>query len=389
MFSAVLFFKDEGVSAAVENLAIESKQVSFRKTLNRYPQTFELAKIMNTYVPDLVFLDMSAWESALAAASDIHGLAPRCAIIGFGAGWASDKEAQCEAAGVTELLISPVTLKNFEAGVERAIQKVRGADQENLIAFLPAKAGSGASTVALNVAGYLSAAPLSKKTLLIDGDLHSGLISVALGIKPVFSVMDALENSSHLDYSFWLKCVGSGGKLDALVSDRTKRETLPSWTNYHHLLDFAISRYDQVLVDLPEVVNDATVEIVRRAKHVFVVCTPEQASLTLAPQRCGELERRGISPNKIGLLINRWHRGDPSTKEVENELKRHVSGVFGNDYPTVRNAAIGHTFVNPDSKLGMSFAAFARALSGAKDEPGPKLGFLRSLGPKPIPQPSI
>ncbi len=389
MFSAILFFKDEGVSAAMENLAIESKQVSFQKTLNHYPQSFELVKILNAYIPDLIFLDMSNWESALATAKDIRAQAPHVALIGFGAGWSSGKEEECESVGVTELLISPVTLKKFEAGVERAVQKVRGADQENLLAFLPAKAGSGASTVALNVAGYLSAAPLSKKTLLIDGDLHSGLISVALGIRHPYSVLDALEKSSQLDYSCWMKYVVSGGKLDALVSDRTKRETLPSWTSYHHLLDFAASRYDQILVDLPEVVNDATVEIVRRAKRVFVVCTPEQASLTLAPQRCSELERRGISPDKICLLINRWHRGEPSAKEVESQLKRHVSGVFGNDYPAVRKAAGGFTFVSQDSKLGQSFVAFARALTGAPDDAGSKLGFLRSLGSRPVPQPSI
>jgi Flp pilus assembly CpaE family ATPase len=390
MFSAVLFFKDEGMSAAVENLAIESKQVSFQKTLHRYPQTFELVRILNTHVPDLIFLDMSDWENARATAEDIRAQDPRTAIIGFGAGWGSSKEKQCEAAGVTELLVSPVTLKTFEDGVERAIQKVRGCVQENLVAFLPAKAGSGASTVALNVAGYLSAAPLSKKTLLIDGDLHSGLISVALGINHHYSILDALENSSQLDYSYWMKCVaGAGGKLDVLVSDRTKRETLPSWTDYHHLLDFAASRYDQILVDLPEVVNDATVEIVRRAKRVFVVCTPEPASLTLAPQRCRELERRGISPEKIGLLLNRWHKGDPGAKEVESHLKRHVSGVFGNDYPAVRKAASGDTFVNPDGTLGKSFATFARALAGAPEASGAKLGFLRGFGARPIPQPSI
>jgi Flp pilus assembly CpaE family ATPase len=383
MLSAVLFFKDAGVSASVENLAIESKQVSFQKTFERYPKAFELAKIMNTYVPDLIFLDMSDWESALAAATDIHTFAPQCAIVGFGAGWASSQEAQSTAAGVTELLISPVTLKTFEAGVERAMEKVRGADQENLVAFLPAKAGSGASTVAVNVAGYLSAAPLSKKTLLIDGDLNSGLISVALGINHPYSVLDALENSSQLD-SYWTKCVAGGGKLDVLVSDRTKRQTLPSWANYHDLLDFVTSRYDQILVDLPEVVNDATVEIVRRARRVFVVCTPERASLTLALQRCSEIERRRISPDKIGLLINRWHRGDPSAKEVESELKRHVSGVFGNDHTTVRDAATGHTFVNPESKLGRSFATFANALAGAPDAGGAKEAFLRALGAGPM-----
>jgi Flp pilus assembly CpaE family ATPase len=388
MFSAVLFFRDEGSCAAVENLAIESKQVSFQKSLNRYPQAFELNKILNTYIPDLVFLDLSDWESALAAAADIRAAAPRAAIVGFGGGWGAGKEAQCEAAGITELLVSPVTVKTFEQGVERAIHKMRGAVQENLFVFLPAKAGSGSSTVALNVAGSLAAAPLGKKTLILDGDLHSGLISAALGIRHQYSVLDALENSASLDYSYWTKCVASRGALDLLLSDRSKRETLPSWTNYHHLLDFAASRYDQILADLPEVVNDATVEIVRRAKKVFVVCTPEPASLTLVPQRCRELERRGIEPGKIALLINRWHKGEPGAKEVESRLNRHVSWVFGNDFRTVSLAARENTLVDPESKLGKSFADFARALTGAP-ETSSKHSFLRVLGSKLAPQPVI
>jgi Flp pilus assembly CpaE family ATPase len=389
MFSALLFFKDQGVSAALENLAFESKQVAFQRTLGHYPETFELTKILNTYVPDLIFLDLSHWETALAVAASIRVQAPHAAIVGFGAGWETGRGEEAEAAGVTELLISPVTVKKFDDGVERAIHKMRSAVQDNLFAFLPAKAGNGASTVALNVAGYLAAPPLSKKTLLIDGDLHSGLISIALGMKHQWSILDALENSAHLDYSYWMKCVASAGNLDTLVSDRSKPNKLPSWTNYHHLLDFAASRYDQILVDLPEVVNDATVEIVRRAERVFVVCTPERASLALAPQRCGELERRGISPAKIRLLINRWHRADPGAKEVEAQLNHHVSGVFGNDYATVRNAANDHTFVNPESKLGKSFATFARALACAPEAGVPKLAFFRALGAKPMPQPSI
>jgi MinD-like ATPase involved in chromosome partitioning or flagellar assembly len=103
--------------------------------------------------------------------------------------------------------------------------------------------------------------------------------------KHTWSVLDALENAGELDYSLWTKYVTKVHNVDFLLADPKKR-VLPSWTNYHHLLDFAASRYDHILVDLPEMVNDATVETVRRAKSVFVVCTPELPSLALAPQRC-------------------------------------------------------------------------------------------------------
>src|SRR6476646_5857044 len=131
MFSAILFANDRGNAAVVEQLAVESNQVSFQKVLYRFPQAFELAQTLNTHVPDLVFLDLTDWNSALAAANDIRMHSQHTAIIGFGGGWQAGKDAECDAAGFTELLAPPASLKKFEDSVERAIQKMRGAVLEN------------------------------------------------------------------------------------------------------------------------------------------------------------------------------------------------------------------------------------------------------------------
>ena len=383
MFGAVLFAKKEGDAAPIEYLAVESNQVSFQKTLYRFPEAFELAQILNTNGPDLVFLDLTEWSSALVAAGDIRTLAPRAAIIGFGPAYLLGNEAQCGAAGVTELLVSPFTLKSFEDCVERAIQKKRGAVQENLLAFLPAKAGSGCTTIALNTAGYLAGAlgkdMPGRKVLLIEGDLHSGVVSVLMDANHHWSVIDALENAGQLDYSLWMKYVTTIHGVDFLLADPAKKR-FSSWTNYHHLLDFAASRYNHILVDLPEVVNDATVEIVRRAKSVFVVCTPQLPSLSLAPQRCQELQDRGIPPEKITIVLNRWHKGDITASQLEEVVKHPISAVFLNDYPTVTLAAKTYDFVKPGTKLGQSFAEFARMLDGKPaSQPAPASGPLAFL----------
>src|SRR5579872_2872668 len=178
MLKAVLFAGEKTSCVALETLAIESKQVCFLKTLRRFPQAYEMTKILNSIVPDLIFVDLEEWDNALAAAEDIHVIAPTAAIVGFGSNWVLRKEEQCRTAGIAELLISPVTLKSFEVCVERAILKARDTSQDNLFAFLPAKAGCGCSTIALNAAGYLAGAAgkdlVGKKVLLIESDLHSG-----------------------------------------------------------------------------------------------------------------------------------------------------------------------------------------------------------------------
>jgi len=120
MFNALLFVRDDGACATMETLALESNQVSFQKTLERYPQASELGRLLNAAAPDLVFLDLSDWGSALAAAADIRAQSPRTPVIGFGAGWDPGKEEQCMAAVVTALLVSPVNLKYFTYSVDRA-----------------------------------------------------------------------------------------------------------------------------------------------------------------------------------------------------------------------------------------------------------------------------
>jgi pilus assembly protein CpaE len=388
MFSAIVLANNDASSATIESLAIESRQVSIAKSLDRYPQAFELTKVLNTYNPELVFVDLSGWDHALAAVEDIHSIAPKAAIIGFGGGWQPGQEARCRQAGVTELMVAPVTVKRFQSSVEKAILKTAGSTvQQNLVAFLPAKAGSGATTVALNTSGYL-ADPLGKKVLFIDGDLNSSIVSVLFDLKQRRSLRDALDSSSQLDKSEWSRFVARAHGFDLLLPDHGRKEPLPLWSNYHQLLSFLAKLYDQIVVDLPEVVNDATIETVRRARQVFIVCTPELPSLALVPHRIEELTGRGIPHEKIGLVLNRWHKGEADAGDLEEMMKHPVATVFGNDYRSVASAHDAHTIVSNGSKLGKSFHAFARKLAGEPEEAqaASTRGFFRSFGAKTQPQ---
>ncbi len=389
MFNAVFFFEDESTCVNLDKLSRESRQVNVQRALHRFPQAFEVTSILNSYRPELIFLDLSDWSSALAAAEDIHTIAPQTAMIGFGAGWEPSRQAQSEAAGIGALMVSPVTLKKFQDAVDCAVHKVRNKVQDNLVAFLPAKAGSGSTTIAVNLAGYLSATSDGdgpcRKPLLIDVDLHSGVISELLGCRGRRSVLDALENSAELDYSQWSRYVTSSHGFDILLSSRSQPAAVPLWSSYHHLLNFAAPRYDNILVDLPEVVNDATVEVVRRARWVFVVCTLEAPSLALVPQRFEELRHRGVPAERIRIVLNRWIKGGPTESELEGILGYPVYGIFGNDYQAVCAASTAKTLINPETRLGRTYTAFARKLAGLPaiafpPEPGPKMSFLKGFG---------
>ena len=79
---------------------------------------------------------------------------------------------------------------------------------------------------------------------------------------------------------------------------------MPPWS-YQRLLSFVRGRYDVIIADLPEVVNNATEVIARAAQAVFVVTTPSSPSLYLAARRRYDLEARGVSASKVKYIVNR------------------------------------------------------------------------------------
>ena len=210
---------------------------------------------------------------------------------------------------------------------------------------------------------------------MIESDLNSGVLAVLLKATFKVSVLDALEKAQELDYSKWTNSVVKKQGIDLLLAGRSK--PFPTWINYLHLLEFVKSRYDLIVVDLPEVVNDATAEIVRRSKFVFTVCTPETASLNLAPRRCHELEARGVPPERVGIIVNRWHPHEITETAIEERLEH------GNDYVSVHKAAEEGRLVDSQTELGKTFLSFAKKIAGIP-EPDvpvvqPKVGFLKML----------
>ena len=360
----MVLVEDSSAGLILGELAVDSRQVSVLKSLDRVPDTnHEIARLLNSTEPDLVFIDLSAPERALELINTILGHAADTAIVGLCSASTARGRDRFNQAGIAAFLEMPLTLDAFECSVREAIRKVRAGVSEKLSVFLPAKAGSGSTTVALNVAGAL-ASRHGKKTLLIEADLHSGVVSTLLNITPSLPLVDALASAATLDYSAWTQYVVKAAGLDALLTDRAKTRPLPSWMNYHQLLRFALGRYDHVVADLPEVINDATEELVRSAHAVLVVCTPEILSLTLARHRLDELDRRQIPPERVHVILNRWHSHAMKPEEAEEFLKHKVVAALPNDYKSVNNAIVEGTLVPPESELGRNIAAVAKWLAG-------------------------
>jgi pilus assembly protein CpaE len=366
MFRAVVLAPDAEFALAVERLALESGHLIVNKTIATFPESgYDVGRVIAGFDPEVILLENTQPDTALNVAEKLRNYAPNVAVVVLGGRVAPNVEQKFDEIGVA-CLNGAFSQRQFLAALKSAIHRSRQNSLGPVFAFLPGKAGSGATTVAYNMATSM-AISLEKKVFLLEADLHSGVISTLLDRKPRLPLIDALQNAGQLDYSTWLKYVVTAHSTDFLLADRIKKTPLPSWMHYHQLLRFASSRYDAIFVDLPEVVNEATEEIVQSAQWTFVVCTPELASLTLAEQRLQELRAHNAPLDRLRVIVNRWHRSDMRPEEIAKLLGCQVTVAIKNDFRTISRAFASGEPVSDSTDIGRSYVEFGARLLGIKE----------------------
>jgi pilus assembly protein CpaE len=355
------------MAALLRGLAGKSNEFAIESIVEVTAVGYPIARMLGTTRPDVMLIEMSEFDRDVPLAGLVHAQCPTIPLVGL-----ASRDLQLffksnPSVSLASVVGWPFTVQELEQAISVAVHRMAGGIYENLLAFLPGKAGSGASTVVLQAARVL-ALELQRRVLVMEGDLHSGLLSAMLQVPVKASIREALAAAPQADGMVWQRYITEAGGIDFLLTNTAMKEPVPSWTHYLQILRLAATKYDFVLVDLPEIVNSATAEVVRRARAVYVVSTPEFASLKLSQQRCLELNHWGVDPQRIHALLNRGHKSDIGAKDAEQMLGCPVAATLPNDYRAVRKAIAESSFIDRRSELGQAYLAFARRLAGAESE---------------------
>ena len=366
---------------AIEILTMESGAFQPCYKVTPLPHPREIVRALSAQNPAIVLLDLGDWIEAAGIAKEIQHNLPRTVIIGFRPRWDRTEQLAFEEAGILDLLAEPFSPIDIEAAVYEAIHRRYPISHQNILAFVPAKAGGGCSTVTLHVAAAMAAS--NKKVLLIECDQRSGPLSIMLDTEDHKGLPEALEKQGDfLSPLEWRQVTAQLKGLDLLLSNPSRHGRLPSWADYYQLLLFVQKQYDYIVVDLPEVINQATAEFVRNARAVFVVCQPELPSVRMAKIRRTELETCEIPADNVKVLVNRWERGQLKVETIEKAVDGKVFATLPNDYREVRNAILEMRLASPSSSFSKACEVLARNICGLPEAPHthPKFTLLRKLG---------
>src|SRR2546430_9833216 len=222
-------------------------------------------------------------------------------------------------AGAREFIERPTTTTDLLEAFVRLTAAQRRVRQEGprgkVFSVINAKGGSGATTVAVNLALALQSA--HGQTALVDL-APLGHAALHLNLKPHFSVADATRNLHRMDSSLLESFMTRhGGGLQLLAGTNAPAAIDPSTAEFVRLFDMLVTHYRYVVVDNSSRLDAVSRLVANLSEFVLLVACTDVASMWSAArvqQYLGETGNR----ERLRLILNRF-RKVPGFSEADAE----------------------------------------------------------------------
>jgi pilus assembly protein CpaE len=205
-----------------------------------------------------------------------------------------------------------------------------------------------------------------------------------LDLNPRFGIRDAIENIDRLDSHFF----------DGLLTvHKTKLQILAGavhpeqWQSIpasllSRVANVAQASFDVVLADMGSQFGSDWSSVLGAAHMILLVTETNVPSLWNLERRLSGLEGLGINPEKIRIVVNRWHKGDQETlNNVQKSIKRPIFAFLPNDFSKASISINTGTplIENHNNVLTNHYRQLASLLTGTNAVAAPKRVGISSL----------
>ncbi|MGA2881602.1 MAG: hypothetical protein ABSG13_21840 [Bryobacteraceae bacterium] len=313
----------------------------------------------------ILIVDFADLSLAMPVARAVDGR-PQIVVIAVKGGGSREDLLQLMQAGVREVLPN-FTHRDIRQAATRAASTLATAGEilAELYAFMPAKPGCGATTIATYataMAAELSAEPI----LLLDFDIRLGVTSFLLKAEGAHTIVDALLQSDRLDLDIWSSLVSQIKTLHLLGSGPMDFSRHISAERFMELLDFAMRRYSLVGVDLPGTMEDQECETLLRAKRIYLVCTPDIGALHVARRKAAWLQDLRLT-DKVAVVLNCMERRSTlSVEDIQRIIQLPVRHLLPAGASEISRAVQKGAVLDTASGLGKHIARIAEEMSSTR-----------------------
>ncbi|MCV6612172.1 MAG: AAA family ATPase [Amphritea sp.] len=290
-------------------------------------------------MPDLLILHLSErWEGELQELAH-HSSSERPPTLVIGDTQNPEVMRLAMKAGARDFLTEPVDQQELIAMLQQLeAEKYQSelTEQGNLTAVINAKGGSGASMLACNLA-HLMQVESKQKVILMDLDMQFGSLAQYLDLKPENGVSDALKVVDELDNTALAAYIvrhKSGLQVLGATTDSIRLPNQTPEQQINQLLDLLLTHCNQLVVDLPRMIDRTALAVLKHASKVIVVVQQDFINIKDATHMLHLLRTElGIANENILVVVNRFNKNSEITlADIKESLKPHKLASIPNDY---------------------------------------------------------
>ena len=294
------------------------------------------------FAPEVILVDIAAdgITSALRAIELLHQELPDSAVFAVGPMTQPQLIVSAMRAGVREYIERPTTTTDLLEAFVRLTATRRKPGRESsrgkVFTIVNTKGGSGATTVAVNLA--LALQSIHHSTALVDL-APMGHCALHLNLKPTFTVSDAVTNLHRLDSSLLDSFMVRHDRGLHVLAGATAPTAIESpASDFARLFDTIAGLFHYIVVDASSRLDSATRLVSNLSTKILLIAHADVASLFSAGRVAQYLGESG-SRDRFALVLNRYRKvAGFNEAEAEAAIGAPVLWRIPNQYFAVSTA---------------------------------------------------
>ena len=252
-----------------------------------------------------------------------------------------------------------------------------------VMAVLGASGGTGASTLAVNLAGVL--AREAGRCALIDLKPGVGDLAALLDVKPTHNLADLCLNAARMDRAMFESALVPHASGVHLLAPPQMYEDIRLVTaqGVNKTIHLARDAFRFTVVDLEDCYHEEQVAVLRQSDFILLVFRLDFTSLRSTKRILDYLEQAGIGAERVRLVINRYGQAkELPLSQAEEALGRKIAFIVPDDAKTINaanNAGEPAVFRTPSAKVSQSIVQLANGLIKPESKSSPMRQAVRSV----------
>lgn len=298
--------------------------------------------------PEVMLIDVSDSADPAQALDGLSELAGEARVLAVGTQNDVGLFRQMLEAGAADYLVKPVTADQLDEAIKRIEQGGHGqaptaARRGRCMAFVGARGGVGATTLAANIA-WMIAEERQRRVGLVDLDLQFGTLALNFDVEAGPGLREALEDPDRVDELFLSRAVTSLGERLSILAAEEPVDDSPHVVGQSipKLLETLRERSDLLVLDLPRQVLASHPDLLEQVTDIVVVSDLTLAGLRDTNRLLRFLKAQGgkARPYVVANRVGKALKGQVDTSEFKRELEGELGRQLALDPDAVAKAAM-------------------------------------------------